>query len=67
MDQTAQAMTQALEFQISEIGPKYYADREDAFAMKRDLVKWDKQQDIDPADPRTFFPGSSGTEADKKK
>ena len=59
--------TQALKFQISEIEPKYYADGEDAYAMKRDLVKWAKQQGIDPADPGTFFPGSSGTEADKKK
>ena len=59
--------TQALKFQISEIEPKYYADGEDAYAMKRDLVKWAKQQDIDPADPGTFFPGSSGAEADKKK
>ena len=59
--------TQALKFQISEIEPKYYADGEDAYAMKRDLVKWAKQQGIDPADPGTFFPGSSAVEADKKK
>ena len=58
--------TQALKFQISEIEPKYYADGEDAYAMKRDLVKWSKQQGIDPADPQTFFPASS-TDSDKKK
>merc|ERR550517_1186766 len=40
--------TQALKFQISEVEPKYYADGEDAFAMKRDLVKWSKEQGIDP-------------------
>ena len=57
--------TQALKFQISEIEPKYYADGEDAYAMKRDLVKWAKQQDIDPADPTTFF--GTKEEADKKK
>ena len=33
--------------------------------MKRDLVKWAKQQDIDPADPTTFF--GTKEEADKKK
>ena len=51
---------------INEIEPKYYADGEDAYAMKRDLVKWSKQQGIDPADPQTFFPASS-TDSDKKK
>ena len=59
--------TQALKFQISEIEPKYYADGEDAYAMKRDLVKWAGQQGIDPADPGTFFPGTGGSEPDKKK
>ena len=58
--------TQALKFQISEIEPKYYADGEDAYAMKRDLVKWAKHQDIDPADPTTFFAGAK-EETDKKK
>ncbi|XP_056279037.1 N-alpha-acetyltransferase 10 isoform X1 [Pseudoliparis swirei] len=28
-----------LKFQISEIEPKYYADGEDAYAMKRDLIQ----------------------------
>jgi peptide alpha-N-acetyltransferase len=31
-------------FRISEIEPKYYADGEDAYAMKRDLVHWAKEQ-----------------------
>ena len=31
-------------FRINEIEPKYYADGEDAYAMKRDLVVWSKQQ-----------------------
>merc|ERR1711941_88430 len=47
--------TQALRFQINEIEPKYYADGEDAYAMKRDLVVWSKQQGIEPADPETFY------------
>lgn len=58
--------TQALRFQINEIEPKYYADGEDAYAMKRDLVVWSKQQDIQPADPTTFFRGAT-QESDKKK
>ncbi|NEU36702.1 GNAT family N-acetyltransferase, partial [bacterium LRH843] len=30
--------TNTLKFVISEIEPKYYADGEDAYAMKRDLL-----------------------------
>jgi peptide alpha-N-acetyltransferase len=45
----------ALKFEVSEIEPKYYADGEDAYAMKRDLVVWSKQLDLEPADPKTFF------------
>ena len=33
-------------FRISDIEPKYYADGEDAYAMKRDLVQWSQQQVI---------------------
>ena len=40
---------------ISEIEPKYYADGEDAYAMKRNLVQWAKEQGIDPADKESFF------------
>ena len=29
---------------ISEIEPKYYADGEDAYAMKRNLVQWSREQ-----------------------
>ena len=42
-------------FRVSEIEPKYYADGEDAYAMKRNLVNWAKQEDISPADPDSFF------------
>jgi len=45
----------ALRFEISEIEPKYYADGEDAYAMKRDLVVWSKQEGISPADAESFF------------
>ena len=34
----------SLLLRINEIEPKYYADGEDAYAMKRDLVVWSKQQ-----------------------
>ncbi|KFD51736.1 acetyltransferase, GNAT family [Trichuris suis] len=46
--------THTLGFQISEVEPKYYADGEDAYAMKRDLVAFAKQHCIKPADPNTF-------------
>merc|ERR1719288_237361 len=56
----------ALKFEVNEIEPKYYADGEDAYAMKRNLVVWSKQMDIAPADPESFFK-SSKKEEDKKK
>jgi len=56
----------ALKFQISEIEPKYYADGEDAYAMKRNLVVWSGQMDITPADPESFFKPSKAND-DKKK
>ena len=53
---------------ISEIEPKYYADGEDAYAMKRDLVVWAKQQEIEPADVDSFFKSSKDkSDHDKKK
>ena len=53
-------------YRISEIEPKYYADGEDAYAMKRNLVVWSQQMDIAPADPESFFK-SAKKEEDKKK
>ncbi|CAG0914914.1 unnamed protein product [Notodromas monacha] len=44
-----------LKFTILEVEPKYYADGEDAFAMKRDLVSFAQQHNIVPAEPSTFF------------
>merc|ERR1711971_1418524 len=52
----------ALKFQISEIEPKYYADGEDAYAMKRNLVVWSGQMDITPADPESFFKPSKAND-----
>jgi peptide alpha-N-acetyltransferase len=43
-----------LKFEISDIEPKYYADGEDAFAMKRGLIKFAEENQIEPAD-RTIF------------
>lgn len=42
-------------FSISEIEPKYYADGEDAYAMKRDLVAFAQLTGTSPADPSTFY------------
>ena len=52
-------------FRISEIEPKYYADGEDAYAMKRNLVAWSQLMNIAPADPESFFKTKNSD--DKKK
>lgn len=44
-----------LGFEISEIEPKYYADGEDAYAMKRDLVSFAKQENLKPPDEAKFY------------
>nr|CAG4641209.1 EOG090X0DSH [Eulimnadia texana] len=54
--------TDTLKFSISEIEPKYYADGEDAYAMKRDLISFAQQNGIAPADPSTFFETKSAEE-----
>ena len=53
-------------FRISEVEPKYYADGEDAYAMRRNLVPWSQMMGIEPADPDSFF-AKSKTVEDKKK
>ena len=58
--------TFTLQFRISEIEPKYYADGEDAYAMRRNLVMWAKQMGIDPADPDSFFAKSKAADEKKK-
>ncbi|XP_071537401.1 late secretory pathway protein AVL9 homolog isoform X4 [Panulirus ornatus] len=62
MDQTARAMVECFNANISEIEPKYYADGEDAFAMKRDLCSFAIQNDVTPADPSTFFDNKKNEE-----
>lgn len=52
-------------FRISEIEPKYYADGEDAFAMKRDLCSFAVQNDVNPADAGSFFDNKKNEEKDK--
>jgi len=44
-----------LAFKVSEVEPKYYADGEDAKAMRRDLVEFSKLHNIQPAHPESFF------------
>jgi len=47
--------TNTLKFKINEIEPKYYADGEDAYAMRRDLVEFAIQNEIEPAYAESFF------------
>uniref|UniRef100_A0A915PI32 N-terminal amino-acid N(alpha)-acetyltransferase NatA n=1 Tax=Setaria digitata TaxID=48799 RepID=A0A915PI32_9BILA len=44
-----------LKFEISDVEPKYYADGEDAYAMKRPLVQFAIENNIEPADRKAFF------------
>lgn len=46
---------ETLGFEISEIVNKYYADGEDAYAMKRDLVSFARQENLTPPDEAKFF------------
>lgn len=39
----------------TETEPKYYADGEDAYAMRRDLVDWARQYGYKPPHPEKFF------------
>ncbi|GMT26218.1 hypothetical protein PFISCL1PPCAC_17515 [Pristionchus fissidentatus] len=55
----------ALKFSTVDVETKYYADGEDAYAMKRDLVAFAKENNIDPADKETFYITKLGD--DKRK
>ncbi|GMS97520.1 hypothetical protein PENTCL1PPCAC_19695, partial [Pristionchus entomophagus] len=55
----------SLKFSTVDVEPKYYADGEDAYAMKRDLVAFAKENNIDPADKESFF--ISKKDDDKRK
>lgn len=42
-------------YRTTETEPKYYADGEDAYAMRRDLVDWARQEGISAPHPGKFF------------
>uniref|UniRef100_A0A914C0P0 Uncharacterized protein n=1 Tax=Acrobeloides nanus TaxID=290746 RepID=A0A914C0P0_9BILA len=44
-----------LKFEIYDVEPKYYADGEDAYAMRRHLVQFAKEHNVEPADRESFF------------
>ncbi|CAD6199420.1 unnamed protein product [Caenorhabditis auriculariae] len=56
-----------LKFVINDTEPKYYADGEDAYAMRRDLVKFAQENNIEPADKETFFNPKSHEEKKKNQ
>jgi len=55
-----------LGFHVTEVEPKYYADGEDAYAMKRDLVAFAQQNNIQPADSSVFFNKKSSSSDSRK-
>ncbi|KAI6213951.1 hypothetical protein M3Y94_00212000 [Aphelenchoides besseyi] len=61
MDQTARLMIElysardVLKFDVVDVEPKYYADGEDAYAMKRPLVSFAKEHNIEPFNRDVFF------------
>lgn len=44
-----------LKFDVMDVEAKYYADGEDAYAMKRPLVEWAKEKNIEPFDKDGFY------------
>ncbi|KAG9508556.1 N-alpha-acetyltransferase 10, partial [Fragariocoptes setiger] len=56
-----------LGFKISEVEPKYYADGEDAYAMKRDLVEFATQLNLQPPEPEKFFGTKKSNHPSNKK
>lgn len=55
-----------LKFQITEVEPKYYADGEDAYAMKRDLIAFADEHHIQPAD-RSVWAKKPDSHKDKEE
>jgi len=53
-------------FTVSEVEPKYYADGEDAYAMRRDLIDFARSNNIQPHDPTSFF-ATKEAEKDRDK
>uniref|UniRef100_A0A183DNL1 N-terminal amino-acid N(alpha)-acetyltransferase NatA n=1 Tax=Gongylonema pulchrum TaxID=637853 RepID=A0A183DNL1_9BILA len=56
-----------LKFEVSDVEPKYYADGEDAYAMKRPLVQFAIDNFIEPADRRAFFSARDDKEHARKQ
>ena len=47
-------------FSIEDVEPKYYADGEDAYAMRRCLVTMSRTDHIQPADVASFYESKKG-------
>ncbi|VDN53349.1 unnamed protein product [Dracunculus medinensis] len=56
-----------LKFEISDVEPKYYADGEDAYAMKRSLIKFAVDNNITPADRKSFFSAKDDKEHSRRQ
>lgn len=48
-----------LHFTVSEIEPKYYADGEDAYAMRRELKSFEESSSTEPAKPEEHSKSSA--------
>ncbi|VDM42152.1 unnamed protein product [Toxocara canis] len=57
----------SLGFSICHVEAKYYADGEDAYAMRRSLVKFAADNHIEPAKKEAFFATSNGKDAARKR
>lgn len=55
-----------LKFEVYDVEPKYYADGEDAYAMKRPLVRFAIENSIEPADRESFMKPTSESKKGKK-
>jgi peptide alpha-N-acetyltransferase len=52
---------------VVEVEPRYYADGEDAYAMRRSLVQFAKDRGIEPHDKENFFKEKSDKKNGKSK
>ncbi|XP_017469739.1 PREDICTED: N-alpha-acetyltransferase daf-31 [Rhagoletis zephyria] len=57
--------TDSLKFKIIEIEPKYYADGEDAYAMRRDLSEFSKKENSDENAHENKASTADGADRDK--
>ncbi|PAV57765.1 hypothetical protein WR25_11385 [Diploscapter pachys] len=56
-----------LKFNVNDVEPKYYADGEDAFAMKRCLLNFARENGITPANADEFFAAPKTVDGGKKQ